>query len=97
MRRQPSKPAIEVEWNKVSAKHPCVVCSSHAGCLRGVDDEFACCAHVRSEWPLSAGGWVHRVSRGDAFGAEAPCERRCEDHGIAMRARPPMTALNVAS
>jgi hypothetical protein len=89
MRRQPLKQS-EVEWTKVSPKHPCIVCAGHAGCLRGVDDEFACCSHVPSEWPLSAGGWVHRVER------EAATE---EVIGVARHreAAAALNGLNVAS
>jgi hypothetical protein len=63
MRCHASVSAVEVEWTFVSAKQPCTVCGGHAGCRRGLDDEFACCTRVSSEWPLSAGGWVHRLSR----------------------------------
>jgi hypothetical protein len=53
------------EWTKVSAQQPCAVCSGQTGCLRGSDGEFACCARVPSDWPLAAGGWVHRVAQTD--------------------------------
>jgi hypothetical protein len=62
MRRHVSVSAVEVEWTFVSVKQPCTICGGHAGCRRGLDDEFACCTRVSSEWPLSAGGWVHRLS-----------------------------------
>jgi hypothetical protein len=62
MRRHTSMSAVEVEWAFASVKHPCTICGGHVGCRRGLDDEFACCARVSSEWPLSAGGWVHRLS-----------------------------------
>jgi hypothetical protein len=60
MRRHASVSAVEVEWTFVSVKQPCTICGGNAGCRRGFDDEFACCTRVSSEWPLSAGGWVHR-------------------------------------
>lgn len=52
---------IEVEWTLVSVKRPCTICGGHHGCRRGFADEFACCTRVFSEWPLMAGGWVHRL------------------------------------
>jgi hypothetical protein len=84
MRRQPSKPSIDIEWTKVSTKQPCVVCAGHAGCLRGVDDEFACCSRVASAWPLSAGGWVHRVASEAAVEAGTNGDGRRQDHALAM-------------
>jgi hypothetical protein len=63
MHHHASASAIETEWTFVSVKRPCTICAGHEGCRRGFDDEFACCTRVSSEWPLSAGGWVHRVSR----------------------------------
>jgi hypothetical protein len=55
--------AVEVEWTFASAKNPCPICAGHEGCRSGFEDEFACCTRISSEWPLSAGGWVHRMSR----------------------------------
>ena len=52
---------IEVEWTLVSAKLPCTTCGGQHGCRRGFAGEFACCTQVHSEWPLMAGGWVHRL------------------------------------
>ena len=62
MRHYASVSAVEVEWTFVSSKHPCSICGGHDGCRSGFEHEFACCKRVSSEWPLSAGGWVHRVS-----------------------------------
>jgi hypothetical protein len=63
MHHHVSVSAVEVEWTFVSPKRPCVVCAGADGCRRGFEDEFAVCTQVASEWPLSAGGWVHRVGR----------------------------------
>jgi len=63
MHHHASVSVVEVEWTFVSPKHPCAICGGHDGCRQCVEDEFACCKRVSSEWPLSAGGWVHRVSR----------------------------------
>jgi hypothetical protein len=62
MRRHVSVSAVDVEWTFVSAKHPCPICAGKEGCRRSVDDDFACCTRASSVWPLSSGGWVHRVS-----------------------------------
>jgi len=63
MRFNEAGPAVDVEWTLVSAKAPCIICSGENGCRRGFGNEFACCTQVASEWPLSSGGWVHRVCR----------------------------------
>ena len=63
MHHHGSVSAVEVEWTFVSAKRPCAICAGQDGCRRGFDDEFACCLRVSSQWPLTAGGWVHRVER----------------------------------
>ena len=54
---------VEAEWTFVSVKHPCAICGAHDGCRSGFEGEFACCQRVPSQWPLSAGGWVHRLTR----------------------------------
>jgi hypothetical protein len=69
MHHHTSASALELEWTLVSAKRPCTICGSHQGCRRGFEDEFVCCTRVRSEWPLTAGGWVHRVELGHARAA----------------------------
>ena len=53
--------SLEAEWTFASASSPCKICGGHDGCRRGFDDEFACCTQMSSEWPLTAGGWVHRM------------------------------------
>jgi hypothetical protein len=63
MRHHASMSAVENEWAFASVARPCTICAGHDRCRRGSDGEFACCTRVPSEWPLSAGGWVHRVSR----------------------------------
>jgi hypothetical protein len=62
MRHHASVSVVEDAWTFVSVARPCTICAGHDRCRRG-SDEFACCARVSSQWPLSAGGWVHRVSR----------------------------------
>jgi hypothetical protein len=53
--------SVEGEWTFVSVKHPCRICGGHEGCRRGFDDSFACCVRRASDWPLTTGGWVHRL------------------------------------
>jgi hypothetical protein len=53
--------SAEVEWTLVSVKQPCCICGGHQGCRLGLDVHFACCVKTSSEWPLTTGGWVHRV------------------------------------
>jgi len=72
VRHHSSMSAVEIEWTVVSVKHPCTICAGYDGCCRGSDDEFACCTQVPSEWPLVAGGWVHRVSRDPRATPHAP-------------------------
>ena len=62
MRRHASVSTVEVEWTFVSARQLCPICAGNDGCRSSLDDDFACCRRISSEWPLSAGGWVHRVS-----------------------------------
>ena len=71
--------SVEVEWTFVSAKRPCTVCGGHHGCRRGFAGEFACCTSVFSEWPLMAGGWIHRLELlsqgGDLLDSSTPRQR----------------------
>jgi len=59
-RHAPVSPG-EGEWILVSAKRPCRVCGGHEGCRTGFDDQFACCARRPSDWPITTGGWLHRL------------------------------------
>lgn len=63
MHHHASVSAVEIEWTFASVRHPCIICAGQDGCRKSYDGEFACCTRIASEWPLSAGGWVHRVSR----------------------------------
>ena len=53
--------ALEPEWDGVSAEHPCAICGGPTVCRRHVDDPFASCTRTPSDWPLTNGGWLHRV------------------------------------
>ena len=75
--------AVEDEWTFVSATRPCTICGGHDRCRRGSEDEFACCSRVSSEWPLSAGGWVHRVGH-FVRGVGDPGDGAREDAAVAV-------------
>ena len=53
----------EVEWDHVTRRHPCPVCGSESGCHRHTLAEFVCCSRQPSEWPLTNGGWLHRIGQ----------------------------------
>jgi hypothetical protein len=49
------------DWTSVSAKYPCSICGGCNRCGRSSGDEFASCVRTASDWPLTTGGWVHRL------------------------------------
>jgi hypothetical protein len=51
--------ADDIEWLPVSASRPCKVCGAQQGCR--TREEFACCTHRVSDWPLTNGCWLHRL------------------------------------
>lgn len=53
---------IDGQWDDVSEYHPCPVCGAESNCSRHVDDTFVSCARRPSDWPLTNGGWLHRVT-----------------------------------
>lgn len=59
--RSASDGAVDVEWDRVSEKNPCPICGCDSGCHRHTVDAFVSCARCPSEWPLTNGGWLHRV------------------------------------
>ncbi|HEY3822383.1 MAG TPA: hypothetical protein VGL81_34695 [Polyangiaceae bacterium] len=56
---------IDGEWHGVSEYHPCPICGSESNCSRHVDDVFVSCARLPSDWPLTNGGWLHRLRLSD--------------------------------
>jgi hypothetical protein len=63
----------DLGWSAVSAETPCPVCGGRSGCgvapFRGgtaVD-----CRWTVSSWPMSEGGWLHRLSAADVADAAA--------------------------
>jgi hypothetical protein len=61
MNRHLQTPSEEVEWTVVSPSRPCRVCGADHGCRLGYKEEFACCSRQVSDWPLTNGGWLHRL------------------------------------
>jgi hypothetical protein len=61
MQRHAAVSSAEAEWTIVSRKYPCRVCGGHDRCRTGFGDQFACCARHPSDWPLTTGGWLHRL------------------------------------
>jgi hypothetical protein len=50
-----------IEWLSVSTRQPCRVCGSTRGCRFQADGVFISCVNSESAWPLTNGGWLHRV------------------------------------
>jgi len=55
--------AIDSDWRLVSQDRPCPVCGSEETCSIHTDDDFACCAREPSDWKLTTGAWLHRVTK----------------------------------
>ena len=53
--------AMDADWERVSEAKPCPICGSDTLCRKHVVDAFVCCMRRPSEWPLTDGGWLHRV------------------------------------
>jgi hypothetical protein len=58
----------DVEWINVSELRRCPICGGMAGCKTQAEGHFAVCGTEPSEWPLTVGGWLHRVLRSSAHG-----------------------------
>jgi hypothetical protein len=54
--------AIDSDWRLVSQERPCPVCGADDACSVHNADDFACCAREPSDWKLTNGSWLHRVS-----------------------------------
>jgi hypothetical protein len=60
MIKAPQNAATEPAWENVSSKLPCPICGGESGCRLHAEEMFVLCTQVRSEWPLTTGGWLHR-------------------------------------
>ena len=61
MTRSPAAPVEAPEWIAVSAARPCPVCGATCRCSVQEDREFGRCFETVSDWPIVAGGWLHRL------------------------------------
>jgi hypothetical protein len=68
--------AMDGDWDGVSGRRPCPVCGAQSDCSLHVDDAFVSCAHRPSDWPLTNGSWLHRLSPADVAPLGLPAGRR---------------------
>lgn len=59
---RPSGRRIEDDWAAVTMAAPCTVCGATTGCAALRDERFVRCARWPSEWPMTVGGWLHRLA-----------------------------------
>jgi hypothetical protein len=57
----------DLRWRAVSAKDPCPVCSATCNCGTAAfqGGVVVDCCRVVSSWPMTEGGWLHRLPAGD--------------------------------
>lgn len=51
----------DLEWINVSVWRRCPICGGSSGCKTHAEGHFAACGSKQSDWPLTSGGWLHRV------------------------------------
>jgi hypothetical protein len=51
----------DLAWVEVSVAQPCRICGAVRECLMRASGEFADCHQVTSDWPMTDGGWLHRL------------------------------------
>jgi hypothetical protein len=61
MQRRAGVSSVEGEWTAVSRRYPCRICGGVDRCRTGFGHQYACCARSPSDWPLTIGGWLHRL------------------------------------
>ncbi len=79
------KTSEEFDWESANSVRPCPVCGADCGCRVHADEGFVCCTHVRSEWPLTTGAWLHREP--SPRGRDAPDEVTSSAPAAALRSR----------
>jgi hypothetical protein len=52
----------DADWDDVSPHRPCSVCGAGSSCRRHIDNAFVSCARRQSQWPLTNGAWLHRLT-----------------------------------
>lgn len=71
----------EAMWRRVSIRRPCPICAGVDGCSVHEEDSFASCSREPSDWPLTNGGWLHRVIHPAPLGpALFPPSPQLNDH-----------------
>jgi hypothetical protein len=70
---------IDTEWRNVSERSPCPICGACEACRTHPDGHFACCAQKPSEWPMTNGAWLHRITLSPASEVRAAGSRH-EEH-----------------
>lgn len=91
--------ATEPAWEAVSAKLPCPVCGGEEGCRMHAEESFILCTQVRSEWPLTTGGWLHKdrpaqkTAREPSSGVYAAYDVCGARRALARRAVTPLFAV----
>lgn len=70
MRRAVHALASEAEWESVSSDQPCPVCGSSRGCSTH-SSVFVSCERISSQWPLTTGAWLHRLTPNTGFASGA--------------------------
>jgi hypothetical protein len=62
MRRIDGAHGVDGDWKRVSAVTPCPICGGGGDCRTHADEAFACCVQQPSDWRLTNGGWLHRIT-----------------------------------
>ncbi len=76
--------AIDSDWKLVSQGRPCPVCGAEDTCGVHLVDQFACCARAPSDWKLTNGSWLHRLSPPSCV-AELPARGALDASGNGLR------------
>ncbi|HVY25963.1 MAG TPA: hypothetical protein VHB79_05400 [Polyangiaceae bacterium] len=54
---------IDSDWRQVSQERPCPVCGADHACSIHTVDAFVSCAREPSQWKLTNGSWLHRITQ----------------------------------
>jgi hypothetical protein len=53
---------IDSDWKQVSQERPCPICGAEHACSVHMVDAFVSCAREPSQWKLTNGSWLHRIT-----------------------------------
>ena len=61
----------DLQWVAVSIEHPCPICAAIDGCGVALCPECTAvnCLRIVSDFPMTDGGWLHRLSAVDVQSA----------------------------